>query len=224
MSEIYIIYSKMDEDIINFFSRIFNTSKNVKPIFQELERIVKGDITREKIVMDIDNSNAVFMLLSQNILNNQHTRDWVTTEGGVARNKDVWRFEHCSQAGKIPIVTLFARHYVIFDTNDYWFKYINEIIESYDDSCIIKNAVTMAGIGAAIGSTKGVGGGILGACSLAILSKLSSDKELEDRRPRGDEINHIDCHSIYEIHPLGICEFIDEFMCPICNKYLRFIR
>lgn len=224
MSKIYIIYSKLDVEYINFFSTIFSTFENVKPIIQEFERIVKGDITKEKVLEDIDNSNAVFMILSQNVLNNKHTRDWVTTEGGIARNKDIWRFEHCSQAGKIPIVTLFARHYVIFNNDEYWFRYINRIIESYDDSHVLSTVATMAGIGAMVGSVKGVGGGILGACSLAVLSKLASDKASEELRPKGDEINHIDCHSIYEIHPCGISNYIDEFMCPICNKSLRFMR
>lgn len=98
----------------------------MKAVFEEFEKIFKGKITRDQIGKDIENSRAVFVILSQNVEKIRHTRDWVVCESGVAKNKDIWVFEPYSQYGKISVIVPFLRNYVIFGVHDAWLGYIRK--------------------------------------------------------------------------------------------------
>jgi hypothetical protein len=55
-----------DKEIIDFFLRSFAGTK-VKPHFEEFEKPVPTGVTADKIARDIQASNAVFVLLSENV-------------------------------------------------------------------------------------------------------------------------------------------------------------
>ncbi len=210
MAQIFISHSKKDKDFVDFFSKTFATTK-VKAIFEEFEKILTGKITRPKVERDIETSNAIFVILSQNVESMPHTRDWVVWETGVAKNKDIWIFEPYSQFGRISVLTPSLRHYVIFDTNDACLGYIEKIIESYDDSHIAQTVLIGGGIGMAFGKVKGavIGGGLAAI--------LASNKSKE--RPTGIGVTCKDCCSSYNIH---IPQGMNIFRCPVCNKPLKF--
>ena len=216
MAQIFVSHSAKDRDLVNFFSNAFAGTK-VKAIFEEFEKI-EGKITPSKVMRDIENSNAIFVILSKNVQNIPHTRDWVVWETGVAKNRDIWVFEPYSQFGEISVVIPFLRNYVIFATNDPWLGYIRRIIESYDDSHILPTVLittlTGAGIGAALSDknkTKGVflGGSVGAITGLAISEKLKE-------RPMGLRVRCKSCSLLYNIH---IPQETKIFRCPVCNKY-----
>ena len=113
MAQIFISHSKKDEDFVNFFSKAFEVTK-VKPIFEEFEDILRGKTTSFEVIEDIEKSRAIFVILSQNVQNIPHTRDWVVWETGIAKNRDIWIFEPSSQLGRIRVAIPFLRNYVIF--------------------------------------------------------------------------------------------------------------
>jgi hypothetical protein len=208
MAQIFISHSKKDKDFRGFFSNAFSGTK-VKAIFEEFEKIFKGEITSEQIKNDIEKSKAVFVILSQNVQNIHHTRDWINWETGVGINKDIWVFEPYSQFRKISVVTPCLRHYIIFDTSDSCLGYMRKIIESYDDSHVLPTILVAGGIGGLLGKKEGAA---LGALAGLVISDKSKD------RPAGTGVICSECSSSYNIH---IPQGMNMFRCPVCNTYLK---
>ena len=219
MAQIFVSHSKRDKDLVDFFSNAFATTK-VKAIFEEFEKILAGEITSCRVVQDIENSKALFVVLSQNVHDIPHTRDWVVWETGIAKNKDIWVFEPYSQFGSIAIVTPYLRHYVIFGSTQDWLGYIRRIIESYDDShtllTVLLTGLTGAGIGAALSGKDKAGGAAAGGIGGTIAGLTISDRS--KKRPMGLNIVCVNCHSSYNIHT---SQGMNSFRCPVCNNFLK---
>lgn len=94
MAQIFISHSSKAKNLVSFLSDAFSGTK-VKAVYEEFEKIMSGDISEEKIRNDIKESNAVFVLLSEEVEKLKHTRDWVVWEAGIAKenNRDIWVFE-----------------------------------------------------------------------------------------------------------------------------------
>ena len=88
MAKIFASHSQRDKDIIHFFLEAFAGTK-VKLLLEELEQKLPVGVTVEKVEADIQSSNAVFVLLSENVENLKHTRDWMNWECGASKNKDI---------------------------------------------------------------------------------------------------------------------------------------
>lgn len=208
MAQIFISHSEKDKDLRNFFSNAFAGTK-VKAVFEEFEKILTGKVTSKQIGEDIENSKAVFVVLSESIEVIPHTRDWVVWETGVAKNRDIWVFEPYLQLGKISVVTPYLKHYAVFNMNDFWLGYIRRIIESYDDSHVLPTLLVTTGIGGLLG--KGEGAALGALTGLAI-----SDRS--QKRPTGVGVVCLKCSSSYNVH---IPQGINIFRCPICNSVLK---
>ena len=211
MAQIFVSHSKDDKDLRDFFSNAFAGTK-VKVIFEEFEKIFRDKVTSEQIAKDIENSKAVFVILSHNVQNIPHTRDWVVWETGVAKSRDIWVFEPYPQFGGISVVTPYLRHYVIFDTNDAWLGYMRTIIESYDDSHVLPTLLVTGGIGALLAENDKIGGATLGALAGLVISDKSKE------RPTGIGVICSECSSSYNIH---IPQGMNIFRCPVCNADLE---
>lgn len=144
MAQIFLSHSKHDKEIIHFFLEAFAGTK-VKPHLEEFEAQLPSGIGAAKITADIQQSNAVFFLLSNHVENLPHTRDWVTWECGTAVNKDVWVFEPANQ--RLTVVVPRVTHYASFDLSDQWRNYLRTVIESYDDSHVLPTLSAAAGLG-----------------------------------------------------------------------------
>lgn len=92
MTSIFISHSKQDSDIISTFKSAFNES-DVYPVLMEFERF--SNPPWMTIKNNIENSRALFVLLSNNLKISPHTQNWVSYEVGIAveANKEVWVFE-----------------------------------------------------------------------------------------------------------------------------------
>jgi monoamine oxidase len=88
MAHIFASHSQRDKSIIHFFLEAF-AGTNVKPHFEELEAAPPGGLGAQKITADIQSANAIFVLLSENVAQLNHTRDWVNWECGTALNKEI---------------------------------------------------------------------------------------------------------------------------------------
>ena len=206
MAQIFISHSQRDKPLVDFFLEAFAGTK-VKPHLEEFERELPSGVTAQKIENDIRASNAVFILLSENVENLRHTRDWVNWECGIANNKEIVVFEPSEAFSKITVVVPRFNHYVRYETSDEWRKYVRSFIESYDDSHVVPTLVTTTGGGALLnekdpggGATKGFFVG-LGWLLLQNLTKPNY----------GTVIKCHNCSSIYKVHGYGY------FRCAVCN-------
>ena len=150
------------------------------------------------------------MLLSENVENLKHTRDWVNWECGTVKNKDVWVFEPLASLGKISVIIPHFNHYVLFEQNDIWRNHIRSVIESYDDSHVWPTLSTAAASGAMINKKDQVTGAAVGAAfGLAGLILMDMAKP-----SLGIEVKCQKCLSNYKIHRYG------TFRCAVCNASL----
>lgn len=207
MAQIFISHSAKDQDLVTFFSKAGATTK-VKLVFEEFEKLTSGPRNPETIKKNIEFSNALFVLLSNNVNQIPHTRDWILWESGVGHNKDIWVFERHSDSGQISVAIPFLRNYVVFEPNDSFMAYLMKIFESYDDSNVLGTVLASALVGASFGGPGAVAGSVAG---LFLSNKASS-------RPAGLEIRCIKCSSSYRIH-LPASQLL--FRCPVCNSGLR---
>ncbi|MCZ7381141.1 MAG: hypothetical protein O8C64_06180 [Candidatus Methanoperedens sp.] len=138
--EIFVSHSAKDLEYRLYISDICNLAKT-RPIFEELEKIVAGDYTFwYSIVAHIERAKAVFVILSQNIQEeeNKHTRDWIVWETGVAaaQYKAVWVLEPYSEFGKKSVVIPYLTDYMLFENSNECKIYLKNIIESYSNPSI----------------------------------------------------------------------------------------
>jgi hypothetical protein len=85
MSQIFVSHSQKDEAIIALFAKAFG-STNVKHVFMEYEKIMLGrDPMQQEIQKNIQNSAACFVILSKNVSEIKHTRDWIVSESSGVR-------------------------------------------------------------------------------------------------------------------------------------------
>lgn len=221
MSQIFLSHSQQDEEIKNLFSNVFRSSP-VRGVYMEYENIGNGQsITSEHIKSEIEKSSAVFVVLSKNVTNISHTRDWITWETGYAagREKDIWIFEPALDIPDIKVVIPHFKHYVPFAISKNAYYYIKTIVDSYDDSQVLSSAVTMGAVGAGVGASlssreEQAGGAIFGGVLGAFFGAALADKS--NMRPIGSSIKCIECEKMYNVHiSPGV-----PFRCPSCNTVL----
>lgn len=109
MAQIFFSHSKQDKDIVHFFLEAFAGTK-VKPHCEEFEAQPPRGIGAEKTAADIQASNAIFVLLSENVEKLHHTRDWVAWECGTALNNDIWVFEPVRSLNRVSVAVPRVTH------------------------------------------------------------------------------------------------------------------
>ncbi|MBI5894114.1 MAG: hypothetical protein HZB79_10830 [Deltaproteobacteria bacterium] len=206
MAQIFISHSKQDKDIIHFFLEAFAGTK-VKPHLEELENEPPTGITANKIENDIQTSNAVFVLLSENVEHLKHTRDWIVWECGIGKNKDIWIFEPSEQLGKIRVVVPHFNHYVLFERTEDWRKYLRSLIASYDDSHVLPT-LSASTAGGALLNEKDRGSGAAIGFAVGLVGLLLHNMS---KPSFGIDVRCWKCSSNYKIHNYG------KFRCGVCN-------
>jgi hypothetical protein len=209
MANIFVSHSAKDRQLVSFFNNCRGTS-HVGLVWEEIEKTLDGHISADKIRADIEQSKAVFIILTANVESLQHTRDWVTSEAGAASKKDVWVFEQIAELGQISVVLPFTRHYVLYEPTDAWIPYIRSIIDSYDDSHVLPTVAIGGGVGALSGKLEWTLAGLAAGIAIANMSYPS--------RPPGKQTICDHCKTSYYVH---LPDQRMVFRCPVCNVYLR---
>lgn len=210
MAKIFISHSKQDKGIKSFFLEAF-AGTYVKPHLEELEKPVPTGVTAAKIEKDIFQSNALFVLLSANVTQLKHTRDWITWECGRAANKHVWVFEPVETVGNVDVVIPKIDHYVVYEQTEVWREEIRSLIDTVDDSHILPLVATGASTGAIISQKdRGTGAfvGALAGLAAAMLKDAATP-------PKGIMISCAQCGSVYKVYSFG------DLRCPVCNWRYR---
>ncbi len=214
MAKIFLSHSKQDEDIKDIFFRGFSGT-GVHATLKEYEDVSPlgnsfGQINRnmaEEIENDILMSAAIFVVLSETVQRLQHTAQWIVWEcaQAKAKQKPIWIFEPFESLGKIAIAIPHFNHYVRFQMNDEWRKYIHNIVASYNDTPVL---MTAGGAGAGLWLLGGLPGVILGGIAGHLLSNKTET-------PKGFPFICDQCLLSYEVHVPG---GLGEFRCACCNK------
>ncbi len=212
MAQIFISHSAKDTRLIEFINRAFASTK-VEAKYEEIEAILDGHKTAQQIAADIGRSNAVFILLGENLENLLHTQQWVLWESGVAgaTNKDIWVFEAHEDDGKLSVLIPHLHHHVCFDYSDPWLAYIRAVVSSYDDSHVLP--AISAGVTTGIATENPVAG-ILAGGIVAIL--LAGNKQ--GPPPGLMAIRCPSCQSVYRVHRDPAWNLM---RCPVCNVQLQ---
>ena len=85
-NQIFVSHSSKDTKLIELITLGFKGRK-IAPFFAR--RIMMGKNPVEKIINAIDNSMALFALITPNVVHDNYTRDWVVFEIAVAKVKNV---------------------------------------------------------------------------------------------------------------------------------------
>jgi len=208
MAQIFVSHSRNDTKPLDFLNKAF-ASSNVQAKYEEIEAIVQGNRTAPQVAADIAASNALMVVLGPHVEMLKHTRDWVAWESGRS-NRDVWVLESLEDSPKLSVVIPLLRHYVCFEYTDPWLAYLRSIVNSYDDSHILKATVAGAGIGgigAALAETSpGLGALIVGGVALFLAANAQT-------RPSGLPLCCPQCRSFYNVHVSAM-----TLRCPVCNS------
>jgi nucleoside 2-deoxyribosyltransferase len=213
LAKIFLSHSRQDERIKDLFFRAF-AGTGVHPVLKEYENVSPpgtppSQINRnmaEEIESDILSSSAVFVILSETVQQLQHTTHWIAWESGQAKakQKPVWVFEPFDTPSKVEVAIPHFNHYVRFQMNDYWRRYIHTIVASYNDTPVLTGGGgLLAGLWLA-----GPIGGLIGAAAGYLLAGPTS-------LPKGFSFTCAGCFLSYEVHlPNGR----GEFRCACCNS------
>jgi len=153
---------------------------------------------------DIQRSKAIFVLLGPNVQRIRHTRDWVVWESAIASplHKDIWVFEPHERLGEIDVIIPHVDHYMVYQQTKDYQEYIRQIIESYDDSQVLPNALEVAA---------------LGGLRKDLIRVLMADPS--EKRPNGAPIKCPKCQVSYRLHT-----HLDTIRCPPCNSRFQINR
>ena len=131
VKQIFVSHSRHDKEIVASFDRVFART-GVKSLCTEFEAIQSPKWMETKT--GIEESETVFLLISQNITENSFTtQNWIAFEVGLAcaLGKDIWVFEQIASkiVFPIPYVTDYMR-YESLEKREV-FDYIRTIVEGY---------------------------------------------------------------------------------------------
>src|SRR5579859_4218944 len=111
MRQIFIVHSSVDERFESFFSKIFLTME-VKTVWETYEGLMGGPAARERVQKGIQDSDALFFVLSTDGEFAARAKDWFPWATHLAMGKDLWVFEHCEDLKRIPVLIPNLGHYV----------------------------------------------------------------------------------------------------------------
>jgi hypothetical protein len=220
MAQIFVSHSAKDTALKNFINQAFATTQ-VAAKYEEIEAILQGRRTAPQIVVDIAQSNAVFVLLGESVEKLRHTQQWVLWESGVAAgaalqsNKPVWVFEAYPDRGKLSVAIPHLDDHVCFEYSDPWLAYIRAIVAAYDDSHVLPAMMKGAGAGVvtALATENPAAGFAVGGIAALL---LAANKQ----GPPGGlmAIRCLGCNSVYRIHREPAWNVM---RCPVCNAQLQ---
>jgi hypothetical protein len=207
MDTVFITHSRHDAPILTHIHQLVQEA-GVKPIFYQYDTNLT-ETAWQQILGAIKNSQALFVILSNNLSSSAHTQNWVGVEVGIAcaLGRPVWVFEELHRQVSFPIPYL--TDYVPYDLNSAQLRtLISSAARAYNLQPKRAVIVALGGLGALLFGPAGlIGGTILGA--------------LVARPQQPPYLNllcyHLDCKLRFRSYV-----WLDEMECPACRRTLRF--
>ncbi len=131
MRQILIVHSSVDERFEVFFSKVFREAA-VKTVWETYKGLAGGPAAKDKIQREILESDALFFVLSKDEEVFAQAKDWFPWATILAKEKDIWVFEHCEDLKRVPVLILNLGHYVACYISNAWCDYVTKIVETYE--------------------------------------------------------------------------------------------
>ncbi|MCL5949242.1 MAG: toll/interleukin-1 receptor domain-containing protein [Candidatus Bathyarchaeota archaeon] len=129
-SQIFISHSRRDENIRKTFNELLALA-GVKSVCMEFEDMEGQKWNQIRDV--VNHSDAVFVLMGENVNCSNHTQNWISFEVGLACafKKRIWVFEKASSKVDFPIP--YVTDYVIYDSLEKKevTSYLKKIVDAY---------------------------------------------------------------------------------------------
>lgn len=144
--KIFISHSGKDPKLIKVYRSYFDRT-GVKPIFMEYEKWSqsKDEANWELINRYIKSSEAVFAILSRNVVDHPQTQNWVAYEIGVASAceppKPVWVFREEQIKFPVPYLNHYMPYSMDLNKNYEWWSKEYELIFKKHYSTVMKSII-----------------------------------------------------------------------------------
>lgn len=201
LADIFISHSKRDAETIAAFCNVFART-NIRAILAEFENYAVPPWLQ--IRNYVQQSSAVFLLLSPHLSGTAYTQNWVSYEVGLAcaLNKPVWVYEHWQDPVHFPVPYL--TDYVLYEPQSReHLNAIKHLVERYDPSPSLAGMALGGLIGAALSGGPGAGlGAMIGAAAF-------------QRRAEGCPLRcpHLNCGVQFRLHT-----WTERLQCPSCRQ------
>lgn len=104
----------------------------VKTVWDTYEAILKETTAKDRIKKEILDSDAIFFVLSTDEGNSPQAKAWFPWATNLAKEKDIWVFEHCEDLKRVPVLIPNLRHYIAFYITNAWSDYVSKMAETYE--------------------------------------------------------------------------------------------
>ncbi len=131
MRQILIVHSSTDMRFESFFSKILSTVV-VKTLWETYEALLVEPAAKEKIQKEILDSDAIFIVLSTDERFNASAKVWFPWATNLAKEKDIWVFEHCEDLERVSVLIPKPGNYVAYYITNAWSDYVSKIAETYE--------------------------------------------------------------------------------------------
>jgi hypothetical protein len=219
---VFISHSKKDKSLVYNICKILYRA-GMRPFIAEFEELGEsGGLTSEDLKREMEQSEMVALLLTENVISTKYTRNWVAYEVGLAHglNKPIWVFEDENKPIKdfpVPHVD----YYFLYDPSlrEDW-KTIEEEFKKWSESPQ-HGAMPILGllIGGLLGGPIGALGGLIGGGVIA----QQKIEEIRNSPPEGfNKIRVLcpECNSTYVVIAKNET-LLNGFLCPVCRKPLK---
>jgi len=201
MTSIFLSHSQHDYNVVNIFKSAFNGS-DVYPILMEYEKFSNPPWLAIK--NNIENSRALFVLLSNNLKISDYTQNWVSYEVGIAveANKEVWVFEDINNQVIFPLPQV--HHYMLYSSSHVEsLEYLKTIIRSY---ALNANGAVVGGLLSLIAFSNPI---------VAIIGAAIGSQINIPNRPVGTRITcpYVNCGITFQYHNM-----VTTIKCPSCRQ------
>ncbi len=181
------------------------------PIIEEfIAEEHQENVPYEEIKKNVENSDLVLLLLTDNITSTQHTSNWVNFEIGVASeaHKRLFVFESSTMKSLFPIP--YITDYALFDPENIADMFdMQKLIKKISNNTGLKNLTGIGG-GAALGSIFGPAGMVIGAIAgLLISSTNGNNSDICTKVTCPNE----KCNITFLYYSSQL-----QFTCPTCRK------
>ncbi len=131
MRQILIVHGSMDERFEVFFSKVFRAVA-VKTVWVTYKDLVGGPASKDRIQREILESDALFFVLSKDEEVSSQAKNWFPWATTLAKEKDIWVFEHCEDLKRVPVLIPNLGHYVAYYITNAWCDYVTKFAETYE--------------------------------------------------------------------------------------------
>lgn len=204
MSKLFISHSRRDKELVNAMAKVLRNIKH-DPIIEEfIPDEDRENVPYEEIRKNVNQSDCVFLFLTDNIVLTEYTRNWVSFEVGLTASEHKRLFVFERYGVPVPYPIPYLTDYMIFDADNT--SDILDIQKIATKLNGLSKTTIGAGIGASLGFVFGPIGLILGGLGGALLGGKAEEEISKVKCPF--------CGVSYSYHS----PHYTSFSCPACRN------